>query len=111
MQPQYLVMKLSVRPVIKARPTQTLPKLSPAVLLCPDLIVRKVAVRFFGNEHAKSTGVLLIVSEEQGGLYACIGNSKESEKCLIDVPRFTVVGELYLAILWRSVQDTADVFG
>lgn len=63
----YSVMKLSARPVIKTRPTQTLPKLSPAVLLCPDLIVRKVAVRFFGDEHAKSTGVLLIVSEEQGG--------------------------------------------
>lgn len=72
-------MKLSARPVIKARPTQTLPKLSPAVLLRPDLIVRKVAVRFFGDEHAKSTGVLLIVSEEyQGGPYK--ESEKESEK-------------------------------
>lgn len=45
-------------------------------------------------------------------VYEFTGNSKESEKCLIDVPRFTVaVGELYLVILWRSVQDTADVFG
>lgn len=77
---QYLVMKLSVRPVIKARPTQTLPKLSLAVLLRPDLIVRKVAVRFFGDEHAKSTGVLLIVSEEQGGLYLYIGKVRQSEK-------------------------------
>lgn len=83
---QRLVMKLSVGPVIKARPTQTLPKLSPAVLLRPDLIVRKVAVRFFGDEHAKSTGVLLIVS----GWSAW--KVRERERGIIDVPCFTVYG-------------------